>query len=338
MVVKYAFSRAAWPRVGRASFPWATGPWLTGRPRAWDSRGRSALPPGGDHGRGTADMQTTLLTIRSADGTPLDGLHYTRGGDGRSPSARTVVNFLHGRSMNFSVGFQRFAAASLVAAGHDVLAMNRRGAGVASIRDSFEGVGDAWTLWAEHQRDVEAAVAHLKDRGYRKIVMAGHSQGGLLAAEYAVRDAGVAGLILASPGFIFAGLPTGFPEDARGAVAERARAMMAQGRSKELLLLPEWPWIMSAEAIVDPLRPGASLPLDELLARYRGPLLVFCGEQGLDARLLVGARAAYERSPSRAKRLEVLAGCDHFYVGFEERVTALLRDWLRTNVPQIEAG
>ena len=264
-----------------------------------------------------------LSTIRAGDGTPLDGVYYTR-----AVGARTVVNFLHGRSMNFYVGVQRFAAAELVDAGYDVLAMNRRSAGVAGIRDSFDGVGDAWTLWREHRMDVEAAVKHLKDRGYRRIIMAGHSQGGLLAADYAAKDALVAGLILASPASAFLGLPAAFPEADRERVVEQARAMVAQGRARELILLPAWPWIMSAEAIVDPLVPGAASPLDDLLARYAGPLLVFCGDAGHDARLLPGARAAYERSPSRAKHLEVLAGCDHFYVGFEDRVIALLREWL----------
>ena len=280
-----------------------------------------------------ATLRTTLFTIRSADGTPLDGVHYARPEDRRPPAARTVVNFLHGRSMNFYVGVQRFAAADLVAAGYDVLAMNRRSAGVAGIRDTFDGIGDAWTLWREHRMDVEAAVRHLRGQGYRRIVMAGHSQGGLLAADYAVKDPDVAGLILASPASMHRGLPSAFPEAGRGDVAQRARAMVAEGKEKELLPLPMWPWIMSAESVVDPLRPDAAIPLDELLARYRGPLLVFCGAAGHDARLLPGARAAFDRSSSPGKRLELLEGCDHFYVGFEERVVALLKGWLAKRVP-----
>jgi len=278
-------------------------------------------------------IQMELITVRATDGTPLDGVLYTRDGGGRPVAERLVVNFLHGRSMNFYVGVQRFAAPDLVAAGYDVLALNRRSAGVASIRDSFQGVGDAWTRWAEHRVDVAAAIAHLRDLGYRRIVMAGHSQGGLLAADYTTREGGVAGLILASPASAFTGLPTAFPEKDRAAVIAQARALVAQGRPRDLILLPEWPWIMSAEAVVDPLAPGATEPLADLLARYAGPLLVFCGDQMLDARLLGGARTAYDRSPSPAKRLEVLAGCDHFYVGHETRVTALMKAWLLQHVP-----
>ncbi len=282
---------------------------------------------------GDAGIQTELLTIRAADGTPLDGVHYTREGDPRAVGVRPVVNFVHGRSMNFYVGVQRFAAPDLVAARYDVLALNRRSAGVASIWDSFQGVGDAWTRWAEHRMDAEAGVAHLRGLGYRRIVMAGHSQGGLVAADFAVRQGGVAGLILASPASAFTGLPTAFPDGSRGAVIEQARALVAQGRPRDLILLPEWPWIMGAEAVVDPLAPGATEPLADLLVRYAEPLLVFCGDQTLDARLLGGARTAYDRSPSPAKRLEVLAGCDHFYVGHEARVTALITAWLLQHVP-----
>ncbi len=278
-------------------------------------------------------MQTELLTIRSADGTPLDGVHYTQSGDARAVGARPVVNFLHGRSMNFYVGIQRFAAAELVAAGYDVLAVNRRSAGVAGIRDSFQGVGDAWARWDEHRMDVEAAVRHLRGLGYGRIVMAGHSQGGLLAADNTAKHSDVAGLILASPASTFAGFPSAFPEAVRAPGVEKARAMVAAGRGKELIALEDWPWIISAEVVVDAQTPGRVVPLSDLLARYQGPLLVFCGDAGHDARLLVGARAGFERSPSPAKRLEILEGCDHFYVGFEARVIALLADWLAQHFP-----
>ena len=288
----------------------------------------AVLPVGGAVG-----MHTELLTVRAADGTPLDGVHYVRDGDARPPSERTVVNFLHGRSMNFYVGVQRFAADALVAAGYDVLAVNRRSAGVAGIRDSFRGVGDAWALWREHRMDVEAAVRHLKELGYRRIVLAGHSQGGLLAGDHAAKDPDVAGLILASPAPTFAGLPSTFADTQRAEFTERAKAMVAQGKGKDLLFLPDWPWIISAAVAVDHLTPGLVIPLSELTARFEGPLLAFCGDTGHDARLLPASRAAYDRSPSPAKRLEVLGGCDHFYVGFEERVTGLIRDWLAQHVP-----
>src|SRR3972149_4124239 len=112
----------------------------------------AVLPVGGAVG-----MHTELLTVRAADGTPLDGVHYVRDGDARPPSERTVVNFLHGRSMNFYVGVQRFAADALVAAGYDVLAVNRRSAGVAGIRASFRGGGGGWGLGRGHPEGVAGA-------------------------------------------------------------------------------------------------------------------------------------------------------------------------------------
>jgi pimeloyl-ACP methyl ester carboxylesterase len=278
-------------------------------------------------------IEMDLITVRAADGTPLDGVLYTRKGDERPAAQRTVVNFLHGRSMNFSVGVQRFAAPGLAATGFDVLALNRRSAGVAGIRDSFQGVGDAWTRWAEHRMDVEAAVRHLTGLGYRRIVMAGHSQGGLLAADYAAKDPEVAGLILASPAPTFAGLPSTFGDARRTEFTARAQALVAQGREKELLLLPDWPWIISAQVAVDHLTPGLVIALPDLVARYAGPLLVFCGDTGHDARLFPGARAAFQRSPSPAKRLEPITGCDHFYVDHEARVTVLIKAWLLRHVP-----
>ena len=273
------------------------------------------------------------MTIRSDDGTPLDGVFYTGAAGSDRPEARTVVNFLHGRSMNFAVGLPRFAAAGLVAAGYDVVAMNRRSAGIVAIRDRFEAVGDAWTLWSEHRMDVAAVVEHLRGRGYRRIVMVGHSQGGMLAADYAARNPLVAALILASPARTFKGVSPMLPEAAQEELVRDAQAMVAEGRGRDLLFFSEFPWILSATAAVDPLTPGLVTPLAELAERYVGPLLLLCGGAGHDARLVSVARAAFERSASRVKRLEILEGCDHFYVGFEDRVTALIREWLEANVP-----
>jgi alpha-beta hydrolase superfamily lysophospholipase len=237
--------------------------------------------------------------------------------------------------MTFYVGFQRFAAPDLVAAGYDVLAVNRRSAGIAGIRDSFASHGDAWTLWAQHRMDADAAVAHLRAQGYARIVMAGHSQGGLLAADHAVRVGKAAGVILASPASNFAGPPAWLPEPERTRLIAQARALLAEGRPRDLVLLPQWPWITSAEAIVDPLAPGVVTPLADLLAEYRGPVLIFCGDQGRDTALLGGARAAFDRCPSPAKRLEPLPGSDHFYVGHEARVIALMTAWLAEHVPAL---
>jgi pimeloyl-ACP methyl ester carboxylesterase len=277
-------------------------------------------------------IETQLTTVRSSDGTPLDGVIYTGAPRAGRREHRTVVNFLHGRSMNFFTGLGRFAATDLVGSGYDVVAINRRSASIAGIRDSFQGVGDAWTLWSEHRMDVEAVVRHLRCLGYRRIVMVGHSQGGLLAADYTARDPSVAGLILAAPAPI-TGLPIILPDGPREEVLARARAMVVEGRGRELLLLPAFPWVISASAAVDPFTPGLVIPLENLTARYLGPLLVFCGDAEQDPRMVSAARSAFEHSRSRVKHLEVLEGCGHFYVGFEDRVTALMRGWLEVYVP-----
>ncbi len=280
-------------------------------------------------------METTLLTIRAADGTPLDGVFY-RSAHGGPAGARTAVNFVHGRSMNFAIGLPRFAAPALVAAGYDVIAMNRRSAGIVGIRDEFHPVGDAWTLWSEHRIDVAAAVDHLRGQGYRRIVMVGHSQGGLLAADHAARDPDVAALILASPARTFRGLSLMF--EAAGEeenVVRSARALAAEGKENTLVFTTAFPWMVSAKAVLDPLTPGLVTPLPALTELYAGPLFVLCGGAGHDSRVVPVAREAFEHSASRVKRLEIVEGCDHFYVGFEEHLTSLIRAWLETHVPPV---
>ena len=104
-----------------------------------------------------------------------------------------------------------------------------------------------------------------------------------------------------------------------------AEHMIAEGRGKDLTLLPGWWWVASAESVVDY---SSNMPdiLDNA-GRMRMPVLVMRGD--LEPPDLYPAEDFAARCAAPRCDLRILAGCDHFYTGHERAVSALVADWLR---------
>ena len=105
-------------------------------------------------------------------------------------------------------------------------------------------------------------------------------------------------------------------------ITAQARAMMASGRGRDLLLMPGWWYVTSAESFLDRM---ASMPaILELAPHIACPTLFIRGDQE--------SRDTYpaEEFRTRAPRCEVaiIADCDHFYVGRETAVIQPVAGWL----------
>lgn len=81
----------------------------------------------------------------------------------------------------------------LVARGYAVLRYDKRGVGQSAMAP--EGYADL--IFDDFVDDAASCVAFLRDRGFERVVVAGHSEGGLIALELASREgSGVDGLVL----------------------------------------------------------------------------------------------------------------------------------------------
>ena len=142
-------------------------------------------------------MRTELVTFHTADRFPLDGLVYTPDAGAADRAALLV----HGKVMNFYTGPGRILPPHLAALGWSCLAMNRRGHDLGGIRNGRESYGGSWETFGDSQLDIAAGIAELRRRGFSKIVLVGHSFGGIAAAAYAADHPDeVAALALCSAG------------------------------------------------------------------------------------------------------------------------------------------
>jgi len=275
-------------------------------------------------------MHTELVTIET-DTLAFDGAFYEPDGG----ATAGAVLLCHGNTMNFYVGAPRFLPPALTALGFACLSFNRRGHDILSIRNSRAAEGAAFQTTAEGIGDNRYAARWMAARGFPRPVVIGHSNGGMLAVQHVADHPETPALVLLSAhtggtgqveNASRAGLMAG---DRLDEITAQARAMVADGRGRDLLLMPGWWYVASAESFLDRL---ASMPaIVDLAPRITCPVLFIRGDQ--ESPDTYPAEKFQARAGSRCD-VEVVPDCDHFYVGRETRVTEIVVSWLKERFPR----
>jgi len=185
-------------------------------------------------------MRTELISIPTPT-HPLDAAYYTP--DGPSKGA---AMYCHGNQMNFYVCAARFLAPHLTSLGYAFMPFNRRGHDSVSTRDSRECVGGAYQTVAEGIEDNALAARYLADKGFNFPIVIGHSNGGVLASEHAVRHPETRALILLSAHT--GGNRLKNPQSAHNFFineetdeqVREAEALIGAGKPRQLMLIPAW--------------------------------------------------------------------------------------------------
>src|SRR5215472_5798988 len=273
-------------------------------------------------------MRVELVSIPTGE-APLDGLYYEPEG-GR---ARGAALLFHGNTMNFYTGAMRFLPPALVRLGLACLAFNRRGHDILSTRSSRVAEGGAYQTAAEGIEDNRLAARWLAARGFDSPVVIGHSNGGMLAVRHVADHPKTPALVLLSAhgggkDIIQRGGKSGLMVGERvEEFAARARERVAQGRGRELMLMPGWWYAISAESFLDRLTETPDVLA--LAAQVKCPSLFVRGDKE--------PRDAYPAEEFRARAggpctVEIVPDCDHFYNGREEAVTRLVASWLASGI------
>lgn len=130
-------------------------------------------------GRDDRRIETRLLLLDTEDGHKWDGMMFRpRFAPAENRVAALVI---HGSVGNYLQGMPRRLAFGLAHAGVPVLTANTRMANYGA----FFGTG----LLDRVPMDIDAAVAALRRRGYRRIVLVGYSMGSTMVTHYQARYA-----------------------------------------------------------------------------------------------------------------------------------------------------
>ena len=280
-------------------------------------------------------MITELVTIETDTAQPLDGAWYEPDGGAR---AGTVLLF-HGNTMNFYVGAPRFLPPALTALGFACLAFNRRGHDILSNRNSRAVEGAAFQTTAEAIADNEIAARWVAAEwgsavGSDAPVVIGHSNGGFLGVQHVANHPETPALVLLSAhagGNVQADLAprTGLLGGARtGEFRARAEAMVAEGRGDELMMVPGWWYVLTANSYLDRL---TTMPDTVATApKIECPTLYIRGDQEIRESYPAEDFAAASAGPCD---VEIVENCDHYYNGREDAIADLVAGWLGRTLP-----
>ena len=268
-------------------------------------------------------MRTELISIPT-DTQPLDGAFYEPEGGARAGAAL----FFHGNTMNFYVGAPRFLPPVLTQLGLACLAFNRRGHDILSTFNSRIAVGGAFQSTAEAIADNRYAAKWLSARGFANPVVIGHSNGGMLGTRHVVDHPGTPALVLLSAGrggvrTISGGTEKLFAGDRQEELTAQAQALVKAGRGRELMFMPGWWYVISAESFLDRL---ATVPDTIALApQIKCPVLCIRGDKEDRDRYPAEDFQARAGGPCE---VQIVPNCDHFYNGREHTIQALVSSWL----------
>ena len=268
-------------------------------------------------------MSLELVSIET-DTYPLDGALYEPDGGARNGA----ILIMHGNCGNFYSGVPRHLPPLLAPRGYAVLAYNRRGHDILTA-SARQPTGGAYQRISEMIADNQYAQAWLAERGHARPIVIGHSNGGMLAVQHCAGNASVRALVLLSAHMggknLFrtisqAGLMAG---DRFEEFSVRARELVAAGKGCELMSVPGWWWVISADTFVDYL--DFCPDILELAPQVRCPVLFLRGDQ--EAQHIYPGEAFVERTNGPAEFV-LVPGCDHFYHEREAVAADLVADWL----------
>jgi pimeloyl-ACP methyl ester carboxylesterase len=306
-------------------------------------------------------MLVDLVETTAADGLRLDGaLHLPEHAAAGQLAAGVhtalrpdvdAVLVVHGTGSNFygsrfltaiaERAASQWGAAALVAntRGHDQIgsALVRNADGSTGSRT----IGSAFEFVDECRFDIAAWVGLLHERGYRRMVVIGHSLGAVKTIYAAVELAAagqplpdVVALVAVSPPrlsyshFAASVRGPGFLEEV--ALAERH---VAAGRPQELMSIRfPLPYVITAESYLDKYGPAERYNLLKFVDRLPLPTLFTFGSQevlqGIAFREFPDELVKFETTGARIKTA-VIGGGDHHYTGVQGVLLDTIERWLR---------
>jgi pimeloyl-ACP methyl ester carboxylesterase len=231
--------------------------------------------------------------------------------------------------MNFYVCAARFLPPVLTRLGLAFLAFNRRGHDILTTRMSRTAEGGAFQSNAEAIADNRTAAAWLEARGFPAPAVIGHSYGGMLATRHVADHPQTPALVLLSTGRgsarqdVTGGTERLFAVDRFDELHARAKELVAAGRGRELMFMPGWWYVISAESFLDRI---VNIPDTIALApKIKCPVLAIRGDKEDKPRY---PAEEFQAAAGGACEVKIVENCDHFYNGREDHVAGIVADWL----------
>jgi pimeloyl-ACP methyl ester carboxylesterase len=285
-----------------------------------------------------------LVYVKAMDDIPNGGALFTPTKELAKPIA---VIWIHGWGVNFYYPTYVKIGRALAELGYACLMANTRMHDLGTVAGYIGGKrirgGGYWGIASEEVRDLAAWIDFAEARGFKQVVLVGHSAGWAAVRLYQSekQDRRVVGVVLASGAVRAETRPTDPDQLAQ------ATRLMAEGKGDALVHDPKrsFPSYVSAATFMD----IANSPPDQkdffgvqtlnpAVTRIQCPLLAFFGTNGdvgnaAELELLKSSLQRLSSGPSRVTTV-MIQNADHMYTGEEAQVAQTIAKWAESLVPR----
>jgi pimeloyl-ACP methyl ester carboxylesterase len=290
-------------------------------------------------------MLVDLLRTTTADGLRLDGaLHSANPAPSRRAPAVDVLLCLHGVGSSF-YGSSLFAAITprLMDAGISMLWANTRGHDSVYTSHTPSGprrCGAAYETVSDCRHDIAAWTDLLRQRGFERIGILGHSLGAIKAVyseAYHPQTEVACVIAISPPRLSYSAFGNGLQSATFFESSLLANQSLEQGRPDDLIEVSfPFPLLITAAGFIDKYGPEEKYNLVKFASRVRSPILFIYGTRELrhggDA--FAGVPDALRGLPDDGQSLTVatVPEADHNYTGRHEQLNDEILGWLPTQL------
>lgn len=285
-------------------------------------------------------MKTSFQRIIAKDGLELHGLLF-------EPDRKTTnaLIHVHGWVGNFYENkFIDYIAKKAASKGFAFLTFNNRGAGILNdfikrkgVKMNYVRIGGSLEEFKDCIIDIKATVDFLSKKGYKRIILQGHSLGcqKITYYQYRTKDKRVKALVLLAPVD-----DTGFVKRDLGKKYKKAlgvaKEMVKKGKSNKPV--PEWmafyPLLNASMFLNIADTKSASGKLFDYSGNLKEIKSINCPKLAL-----FGSKDEYQDNPSEKLKIlkrevkncntKLIKGSSHGFVGFEENLSKIVSSWLK---------
>ncbi|HEX7960933.1 MAG TPA: alpha/beta hydrolase [Terriglobales bacterium] len=281
-----------------------------------------------------------LVYARTNDDVVDAGVMFTPPRDSAKPIA---LIWIHGWGVNFYSPTYVAIGRALSERGYTTISANTRMHDLGNVLqyrgDKRIRGGGYWGIASDQVRDVAAWTDFAEVRGFKQVILVGHSAGWAAVTQYdaETQDPRVVGIVVAS-GLIHTATPPTDPDQ-----IAQANRMMAEGRPDDLVKDPKrsFPSFISAGTMLDMVNSPPELKdfwgtqtatRNPAVTRIRCPLLAFFGTRGdvggeKELELLKSSIQRQTSGPARVDTV-MIKGTDHMYQGEEVQVAETIAKWV----------
>ncbi|TAK29889.1 MAG: alpha/beta fold hydrolase [Chloroflexota bacterium] len=268
------------------------------------------------------------VSIRTRDNVLLHGALFEPSGP-----TTTAVLLVHGAWGNFYTGPGRFLPAALARAGVACLTLNLRGHDYGTVIDREPSIGMMRDQFEDCPEDITAGLDFLCERGYHRLVLAGHSLGAAKVgySQLVEPHPAVRALILCSLATLMSESAEFYLDMPYDTVVQDVTRLVESGQGEQILILRHdgpMPVVVTPRTFLSLWGPEPANDMRKYIGQLRLPILfVTCA--GDIPSYQERTRALFELADQAEPRdLVILPRGDHYLFGAEEPFQASVLDWL----------